>query len=644
MSRFGWAYVNSAITGAVANGPTNSVQFNSGSQVLSGSSNFTFDYATNTLYLTGTLRADNLIVSSSQILKSGSTIFGDDAGDTHQFTGSILGGIVSGTIARFIVVTGSSINSTFISGSSLVVSASVVSASTYLGLPTGGSTVPGDGDKSIQFNSGSTFSGSTNFTYDYTTNNINLTGALLMSGTSYISGVDYIDFDTSSISSHQEGRLTWVDDTKTLTIGTDVTNVEIEIGHQNVIRVRNQTGSPLNTGKVVYITGESGNRPLIQTASYESDAVSATTLGFVASYLDNNKNGYVVTNGILRDIDTSLYTAGTQLYLSSSGDFTSNVPLSPLHEVRLGKVIKQDTSGTIYVDIMNGYEIEELHNVLVTSASTGDLLVYNSSSAVWENTKSLSGSYIITGSLTVTANISGATGQFTSLTASSISANSVSAFGPAQSIQYNNAGVLNGSSNLTFDGVQVRVTGSVQVVSGSTIVAEMLASGVRTTGKPVQVRNASSILVGVIDETGTISGSIGRFGTITGSVITSSNEILVANNITVGGNIFGSNAIKGGLSTYTGSFTVPSTSYFVGISSTGSVITASLNSATSYPAGQTMYFKDVGGNAGTNNIRIQPSGSQTIDGANGGVVIANNSGSITLVSNGTDQFYIVGIV
>ena len=109
MSRFGWAYVNSLITGAVANGPTNSVQFNSGSQVLSGSSNFTFDPSTNTLFLTGTLRADNLIVSSSQILKSGSTIFGDDISDTHQFTGSILGGIVSGTIARFVTITGSTI-------------------------------------------------------------------------------------------------------------------------------------------------------------------------------------------------------------------------------------------------------------------------------------------------------------------------------------------------------------------------------------------------------------------------------------------------------------------------------------------------------------------------------------------------------
>lgn len=96
MSRFGWAYVNGLITSSVANGPIYSVQFNSGSNVISGSSNLTFDYTTNTLYLTGTLRADTLVVSSSQILKSGSTIFGDDLLDTHQFTGSVyVTGVVS---------------------------------------------------------------------------------------------------------------------------------------------------------------------------------------------------------------------------------------------------------------------------------------------------------------------------------------------------------------------------------------------------------------------------------------------------------------------------------------------------------------------------------------------------------------------
>jgi hypothetical protein len=54
-----------------------------------------------------------------------------------------------------------------------------------------------------------------------------------------------------------------------------------------------------------------------------------------------------------------------------------------------------------------------------------------------------------------------------------------------------------------------------------------------------------------------------------------------------------------------------------------------------------MIFKDIGGAAATNNILIRPSGSQTIDGATGGVLISTNSGSITLVSDGSNQFFIV---
>jgi hypothetical protein len=90
MSRFGWAYVNDIVTGSggTPGGLDKQIQFNSGS-TFSGSTNLTFDYTSNTLRLTGTLYADSLIVSSSVIYKSGSTKFGDDLADTHQFTGSI---------------------------------------------------------------------------------------------------------------------------------------------------------------------------------------------------------------------------------------------------------------------------------------------------------------------------------------------------------------------------------------------------------------------------------------------------------------------------------------------------------------------------------------------------------------------------
>ena len=50
------------------------------------------------------------------------------------------------------------------------ITASVISASTYQGLPGGGgSTSPGGSDKQIQYNSGSSFAATSSLTYDYST-------------------------------------------------------------------------------------------------------------------------------------------------------------------------------------------------------------------------------------------------------------------------------------------------------------------------------------------------------------------------------------------------------------------------------------------------------------------------------------------
>jgi hypothetical protein len=70
----------------------------------------------------------------------------------YIYVGDYLNQTVSGTTAQFTTV-----------------SASIVSASVYVGLPTFSST-PGGTNQTIQFNSGSTFSGSTNLIYNYTTN------------------------------------------------------------------------------------------------------------------------------------------------------------------------------------------------------------------------------------------------------------------------------------------------------------------------------------------------------------------------------------------------------------------------------------------------------------------------------------------
>ena len=244
---------------------------------------------------------------------------------------------------------------------------------------------------SLNWNGRRLFGPNGQITLDWANNNVaRVTGSLMLTGSlvatqSFISKVQYIDYELlTTAPAFSEGRLHWSDDTKTIEIDTDVNGFEIEVGHVNVVRVVNKTGGPLAAGKVVFISGSQGNRPTVVTASWDGDMTSATTLGFVAQTINDNNNGYVVTNGLLRNINTNAYPAGTQLYLSSSGDWTSTVPVSPKHEVRLGKVITQNaTTGIIYVDVMNGYELGELHDVLLTTPSNGQALVYSSS--LWVN-------------------------------------------------------------------------------------------------------------------------------------------------------------------------------------------------------------------------------------------------------------------
>ena len=381
MSRFGWMYANSAMTGTVANGPTNSIQINSGSQVLTGTSNFTYNPVTNTVTLTGLM-----------------------------------------------------------TGSSLVISASVISASTYLGIVGGGSSTPGGTNTTIQFNSGSTFSGSTNLIYNYTTN--------VLSGTT-------VQFTVVTASAYSGGSF----------IGTTVSGT---------------------TAQFTILTG-------------------------------------------------STVTGSTALF-----------------------------------------------NVITASAYSG-------------------GSF-------VGSTVSGTTAQFTILTASVVSASTYLGItagatpgGTNTAIQFNSGSSLSGSSNLIFNYT-----------------------------------------------TNVLSGTTAQFTSITASVISASGDIQTGGGLSAFGNIntqgrMSAQAIAGRYRTFAGDFSVATNSWFCAIDSSGAVVTASLGSSATYYPGQQMTFKDVGGFAGTNNILIKASGSQTIDGASG-VSLTTNSSSVTIISDGSSKFYIVGII
>jgi hypothetical protein len=152
--------------------------------------------------------------------------------------------------------------------------------------------------------------------------------------------------------------------------------------------VRNQSGATMTAGTIVYISGATGNKPLITKALATGDSTSAQTYGFVQSDITNNADGYVVVIGNVNDLNTSALTEGQQLYLSgtTAGTYTTTKPYAPIHLVYVGIVLRSHpTQGIIGVKIQNGFEMDELHNVDAYLPNNNDILSYNTTTSLWEH-------------------------------------------------------------------------------------------------------------------------------------------------------------------------------------------------------------------------------------------------------------------
>ena len=151
---------------------------------------------------------------------------------------------------------------------------------------------------------------------------------------------------------------------------------------------KNTTGATLTKGTVVYINGVSGNTALLAKAIASGDSTSAQTLGVVEFDIANNQSGVVVLVGSVANLDTSSFTEGVQLYLSgtTAGAYTSTKILAPTHLVYVGIVTRaHPTQGTIEVKIQNGYELDELHDVQISSPANKDILYRDSATSLWKH-------------------------------------------------------------------------------------------------------------------------------------------------------------------------------------------------------------------------------------------------------------------
>jgi hypothetical protein len=153
--------------------------------------------------------------------------------------------------------------------------------------------------------------------------------------------------------------------------------------------VRNDTASTMTKGQVVYIFGSSGTHLLVRLADADLESTAAPTIGVVQANIAPNGDGTIVVAGYLEglsNLPTGSFANGAALWLSqTAGGWTTTPPTQPAHRVFLGWVVTNSpgAAGRAYIKVINGEELEELHDVLISGVADGHILQYDT--GLWRN-------------------------------------------------------------------------------------------------------------------------------------------------------------------------------------------------------------------------------------------------------------------
>jgi hypothetical protein len=116
----------------------------------------------------------------------------------------------------------------------------------------------------------------------------------------------------------------------------DTTNqlLDVEkIKAQVIIQIRNETGSTINAGSVVYVSADGSSIPLVSLAD-ASDSAKMPSVAIVSNSINTGNNGYGVLTGTINGLDGS---AGNTVFDSTitASDVGRTVYVSPTNAGRL---------------------------------------------------------------------------------------------------------------------------------------------------------------------------------------------------------------------------------------------------------------------------------------------------------------------
>ena len=210
---------------------------------------------------------------------------------------------------------------------------------------------------------------------------------------------DYFLLDTTATPALSAGMMRWNDTDGTAEIALKYGDVVLQLGQEQHYVVRNSTGSTIQNGTAVYASGVTAGSGRIEAAPYIADGSirEVRFLGLATHDITNGVNGVVTHFGYVRDLDTR----GTAVTAISVGDENWSVGdilyvhptvhgkltnVKPKHEITVAIVInRHQSSGVLFVRPSSAGHLDDIHDVILTSETNGQLLKYDSTAGAWVN-------------------------------------------------------------------------------------------------------------------------------------------------------------------------------------------------------------------------------------------------------------------